>query len=132
VVDSPTAVDVADTPETVTQTAQQDGQFRGRIDGIRVDVFVPAIPFYAEMANRTRAVPLLGRPMHILSPQDLLTLKMMFFRRKDLADVEAVLRHRPQGLDARWVRAKLVDMVGEDDERIREWDSIVADVSGKK
>jgi hypothetical protein len=127
-----TAGFTADTPETVMQTAQQDGQFRGRIDGVRVDVFVPAIPFYAEMASRTRAVPLLGRPIDILSPQDLLTLKMMFFRRKDVADVEAVLRHPPPGLDAGWVRAKLVDMVGEDDERIREWDSIVADVSAEK
>ena len=122
----------ADTPETVAQSAQQDGQFRGRIDGVRVDVFVPAIPFYAEMASRTRQVPLLGRPIDILSPQDLVTLKMMFFRRKDLADVEAVLRHSPEGLDTDSVRARLVEMVGEDDERIREWDSIVRDVRGEK
>jgi hypothetical protein len=99
---------------------------------VDVDINVPAIPFYAEMASRTRQVPLLGRPIDILNPQDLVTLKMMFFRRKDLADVEAVLRHPPPGLDARWVRSKLVDMVGETDERIREWDSIVSDVSAAK
>ena len=61
----------ADSPETVTRTALEDGQFRGRVAGVRVDVFVPSIPFYAEMASRTRQVPLLGRPIYILSPQDL-------------------------------------------------------------
>jgi hypothetical protein len=122
----------ADSPETVTRTALEDGQFRGRVDGIRVDVFVPAIPFYAEMAGRTRQVPLLGRPIDILSPQDLLTLKMMFFRRKDLADVEAVLRHPPPGLDVESIRDRLVEMVGEDDERVTEWDSIIRDVREAK
>jgi len=115
-----TAGFAADSPETVTRTAIEDGQFRGRIEGVRVDVFVPAIPFYAEMASRTRQVPLLGRPIDILSPQDLLTLKMMFFRRKDLADAEAVLRNSPPGLDVESIRVRLVEMVGEDDERIRE------------
>jgi len=118
----------ADSPETVVRTATEDGQFRGRISGIRVDVFVPAIAFYAEMATRTQRVPLLGRPIDILAPQDLLTLKMMFFRRKDLADVEAVLRNPPPALDIESVRARLVDMVGESDERLSEWDSIVRDV----
>ena len=120
----------ADAPETVTRTAVEDGQFRGRIAGIRVDVFLPAITFYAEMASRTRAVPLLGRPIEILAPQDLLTLKMMFFRRKDLADVEAVLRNPPSGLDVESVRTRIVDMVGVDDERVREWDAIIRDVGG--
>ena len=120
----------ADAPETVTRTAVEDGQFRGRIAGIRVDVFLPAITFYAEMASRTRAVPLLGRLIEILAPQDLLTLKMMFFRRKDLADVEAVLRNPPSGLDVESVRTRIVDMGGVDDERVREWDAIVRDVRG--
>ena len=127
-----TAGFTADSPETIERTAWEDGQFRGRIEGIRVDVFVPSIPFYAEMASRTRQVPLLGRPIDILSPQDLLTLKMMFFRRKDLADVEAVLRNLPPGLDVESIRARLVEMVGEDDEHIAEWDSIIRDIREAK
>lgn len=122
----------ADSPETLTRTALEDGQFRGRVAGVRVDVFVPAIPFYAEMASRTRQVPLLGRPIYILGPQDLLTLKMMFFRRKDLADVEAVLRSAPAELDVESIRARLVEMVGEDDERLREWDAVVRDTRAMK
>lgn len=119
---------VADSPDTVAATAMVDGQFRGRLAGIRVDVFVPAIAFYAEIATRTVQVPMLGRPIDILGPQDLLTLKMMFFRRKDLADVEAVLRHPPAGVSLDEIRANLVAMVGEDDERVVEWDSLLRDV----
>jgi hypothetical protein len=54
---------------------------------------------------------------------------MIFFRRKDLADVEAVPRHPPAGLDLDVVRTKLVELVGKGDERVREWDAIVSDVA---
>jgi hypothetical protein len=118
-----------DAPDTIATTAIEDGQFRGRVAGVRVDVFVPAIAFYADMAARTRRAILLGRPIEILGPEDLLTLKMMFFRRKDLADVEAVLRFPPVPFDASAVRRNLVDMVGADDERVHEWDTIVSDTS---
>ena len=119
----------ADSPATVAASAAQDGQFRGRVAGIRVDVFVPAIQLYADLAAHTRRVPLLNRPIDIVGPEDLLTLKMMFFRRKDLADVEAVLRSSPGDIDIAVVRATLIGLVGEDDERVTEWDKIVNDVA---
>jgi len=112
----------------VTARAQSEGQFRGRLAGLRVDIFVPAIAYYAELAERRREVVLLGRPAWILGPEDLVVLKMMFFRRKDLADVEAVMRVQGNALDRRFVRRKLIDLIGPDDERIREFDLIDRDV----
>ncbi|MGE0623787.1 MAG: hypothetical protein AB7I04_08785 [Pseudomonadales bacterium] len=119
---------VADNPATVAQTAADDGQFRGRIEGIRVDVFMPAIEYYASLTDRKREVRLLGKPIHVLGPEDLITLKMMFFRRKDLADVEAVLRGG-EPLDLARVRKTLVEFVGESDERLREWDVLVQETN---
>jgi len=55
-------------------------------------------------------------------------LKMMFFRRKDLADVEAVLRDQGPAFDREWVRRKLTELAGEGDERLRAWDELVRDV----
>lgn len=121
----------ADDRANVAKSAVQDGQFRGRVAGIRVDVFVPAIQFYADLAVHTRRVPMLDRPIEILGPEDLLTLKMMFFRRKDLADVEAVLRSSADAIDVAVVRAALIELVGEDDDRVTEWDKILEDVSGR-
>jgi hypothetical protein len=118
----------ADNPADAAASAADDGQFRGRVAGIRVDVFVPAIQFYEDLAAHTRRVPLLDRPIEILGPEDLLTLKMMFFRRKDLADVEAVLRGPAETVDIAVVRSALIGLVGEKDDRVMEWDKIVKDV----
>jgi predicted nucleotidyltransferase len=112
----------------VAKRARSEGQFRGRLAGLRVDVFVPAIAYYAELAERRREVILLGRPAWILGPEDLVVLKMMFFRRKDLADVEAVMRVQGKALNREFIRRKLVDLIGPDDERIREFDHIDRDV----
>jgi hypothetical protein len=112
--------------------AIEEGQFRGAVRGLRVDVFVPAIPYYEELARRTREVTLLGRPATILGPEDLVVLKMMFFRRKDLADVEALLREQGAALDRGFVRETLVELVGAEDERVSTFDTIVRDVDAEE
>lgn len=107
--------------------AREEGQFRGRVQGMRVDVFVATVPFYRELRRRVRNAVLLGRPLKILSPEDLLVLKLMFFRRKDLADAEALLRDQGAALDRRKVRGRLVKLVGEEDERVRAWDELASE-----
>jgi len=102
------------------------------VGGLRVDVFVPAIPYYQALAHRTRNVTLLGRPATILGPEDLVILKMMFFRRKDLADVEALVREQGADLDRDFVRRTLVELVGTDDERVSTFDAIVRDVDAAR
>lgn len=109
--------------------AESEGQFRGTVAGLRVDVFVPAIPYYAQLAARRRQVPLLGRPAWIVGAEDLIVLKMMFFRRKDQADVEAVLRDQGDRLDREYVRSTLAELAGADDQRIEAFDQISRDVT---
>lgn len=120
---------VADEPEAELRArAKSEGQFRGRVSGLRVDVFVPAIPYYGDLAARRRQVTLLGRPVWILSPEDLVVLKLMFFRRKDLADAEAILRDQGAALDRHFVRATLTELLGPEDERLAALDAIGRDV----
>lgn len=113
---------------SLRRTACEEGQFRGVVTGLRVDVFVPAIDYYAEMEDRRRQVRLLGRPLWILAAEDLVVLKLMFFRRKDLADVESVLRQLGPSIDRRFVRAKLTELAGADDERVAALEEIERDV----
>jgi hypothetical protein len=113
---------------SLAEHAQTEGQFRGHLSGLRVDVFVPAIPYYAELEKRRRQVVLLGRPLWILGPEDLAVLKLMFFRRKDLADAEAILRDQGSSLDRTYVRRRLVELAGEQDERVAAWDELAHDV----
>ncbi|HUI25258.1 MAG TPA: nucleotidyltransferase family protein [Candidatus Kryptonia bacterium] len=112
----------------VQARANSEGQFRGSVRGLRVDVFVPAFSHYAQLASRRRQVTLMGSPLWILSPEDLVVLKMMFFRRKDLADVEAVLRDQGASLDRKFVRRQLIELAGSEDERLAALDSIERDV----
>lgn len=102
----------------IQRQATTDGQFRGYIHGLRVDVFVPTIDYYAELQQRRRQVPLSGRSAWVLGPEDIAVLKLMFYRRKDLADVESLLREQSGSLDLEFVADKLRDLVGEGDERL--------------
>ncbi|MGH7924612.1 MAG: hypothetical protein ACREQH_08490 [Candidatus Binatus sp.] len=92
-----------------------------------MDVFVSTVPFYKELKRRRRNAVLLGRALKILAAEDLMVLKLMFFRRKDLADAEAVLRDQGPALNRREVRERLVNLVGEGDERVRAWDELASE-----
>jgi hypothetical protein len=97
-----------------------------------VDVFVPAIPFYARLERRRREARLLGRPIWILAPEDLAVLTLMLFRRKDLADGETILRDQGASLDRGYVRQNLIELVGEGDERVTALDELERDVDASR
>ncbi len=113
---------------TIERQATTEGQFRGYIDGLRVDVFVPAIDYYTELQQRRRQVPLSGRPAWVLGPEDIAILKLMFYRRKDLADVESLLREQGETLDLKFVADKLRELVGDDDERLETLEEIANEI----
>ncbi len=52
---------------------------------------------------------------------------MLFFRRTDLADVEAMLRGG-EAVDLEQVRNSIIKFVGDDDARLVEWDKLVQEV----
>lgn len=109
-----------------SRSAEDRGDFSVRVRGMRVDVFVPSLHFYESVRRRVRDATLLGRPIRILSAEDLVVFKMLFFRAKDVGDVERLTMFQGEALDRRYVRQWLVDLVGETDVRIRRWDEIVA------
>lgn len=108
------------------RSAAERGDFAVRVRGMRVDVFVPSIPFYDSVRLRVRPTTLLGRPIRILSAEDLVVFKMLFFRGKDVSDVERLALFQGEALDRAYVRGWLVDLVGEGDARVQRWDGIAA------
>ncbi|MDF1565853.1 MAG: hypothetical protein P1V51_22650 [Deltaproteobacteria bacterium] len=105
------------------QRATREGLFVGYLGPIRVDVFVPSIPFYEEALARRVRTTILGRPAWIHSAEVLAVFKLLFFRPKDLLDVERMVEVQGTAFDRDFVRAALVDLMGED-ERIDRWDEI--------
>jgi hypothetical protein len=113
---------------TALEWLREHGFCRVRFAGIDVDVFVPIIPFYEAARARRKSVELAGRPIVIWDAESLAVFKMMFFRRKDLADVEQILRTQRATFDRAWVREQLAAMYGTRDPRLSAWDDLVREV----
>lgn len=107
--------------------ADERGMVVVYIEGMRVDVFLPSIPFYAD-AERTRKLgPLHDRMAWFLSAEATCVFKLLFFRGKDIVDLERLVAVQGQRLDHAYVRRWMVEMMGESDERITRWDQLVHD-----
>jgi hypothetical protein len=105
-------------------TLREHGHCRVTFEGFRVDVFLPIVDFYITAQGRRRTVDLGGRPIRIWDAETLAVFKMMFFRRKDIADVEGLLRVQRDRIDRGWVRSQLVQLYGVRDPRVTTWDEL--------
>jgi hypothetical protein len=95
--------------------------------GFRVDVFLPNIPFYEAAKARRQQLPIGKQRAMIWDAETLTVFKMMFFRRKDIADVEQIL-HSQRSFDQIWVREHLVDIYGMRDPRVVQWDELIREI----
>lgn len=112
--------------EAALAHARRDGMFIGIWDGMRIDVFVPSIPFSHEAERTAVTITADGWTGTFLSPEAIAVFKLLFFRLKDRGDLERLVAVRGDRLDHAYVRRWIVDMMGDDDERVHAWDDIVA------
>lgn len=112
---------------TAARRADADGDVLvGRYQGMRIDLFTPSIPFAWEaMRTRRRLTGPSGEASY-LSPEASAIFKLLFFRAKDLVDVEKLVAVQGRDLDATYIRRWMVDMMGETDERVVAFDAILA------
>jgi hypothetical protein len=115
-------------PAEAAQSLREHGFCRVTFGTVRVDVFLPMVPFYEEAQRRRKSVELSGRAVTVWDAESLAVFKMMFFRRKDLADIEQILRTQATRFDRAWVREQLVGIYGPRDPRLAQWDDLVRDV----
>ncbi|MBM4256986.1 MAG: nucleotidyltransferase family protein [Deltaproteobacteria bacterium] len=109
---------------TALTSAEERGNARGFVGDVPVDMFVDSIPLHEEAARRVATVSLFDRPIRILSAEDLVVLKLLFFRGKDIVDIDRVLSLQGDRLDRAYIRRWLVDSVGEEDERVQKWNQL--------
>lgn len=110
-----------------TESARSRGDFQAWYGPMRVDVFISSIPFYEQMRARVRVAPLEGRPARFLSPEDLAVMKLLFFRTKDLIDIERLVAVA-SAFDREYVTKALVELVGDEDSRLPRWRQLLVDV----
>jgi hypothetical protein len=93
---------------------------------VRVDVYLPVMPFHESARARRRRASLLGRGAWFLSPEDLAVFKLILYRTKDRADLEGLLVVRGSEFDRRYVREWICGIAGENDLRVSGWDELTA------
>jgi hypothetical protein len=57
--------------------------------GVRIDVIFALLPFEVEAIGRARTVRLAGRDVRVVTPEDLILMKIISDRPRDAADAEA-------------------------------------------
>lgn len=104
----------------------QHGFCQVQLLGIRLDVFLPISPFYEAAKRRRREVPIGSRSAYIWDAETLCVFKMMFFRQKDLVDIQSILRSQGASLDREWIEKSLLELYGQRDPRITRWRELAA------
>jgi len=86
---------------------ERDEQVRLFWQGTPIDLFFAYDALHESSMRRRRRVDFYGDPIHVLSPEDLITYKAVFDRAKDWQDIAGVLFACPEPLDLGYVRSWL-------------------------
>jgi predicted nucleotidyltransferase len=95
-----------------------------RSDPVTVEILVPVLPYHREVLDRASVRDVGGASVPFVTVEDLVVLKMLWRRAKDLADVHALLASQ-ETLDADHIRGKLAEILPADDSRHEEIDELL-------
>jgi hypothetical protein len=124
VADALSSLGIAADPERLKVESAAKGLCVVRYGLYRVDLFTPSIPFSREAERTRQLVEIEGQRAHFLSAEALAVFKLLFFRPKDIVDLERLIEVQGSNLDVSYVRRELAAMMGEEDERVRRWDEL--------
>jgi hypothetical protein len=98
------------------EALKRAGQRRLWWNDTPVDFFFSHLPIHDDAARHRRTVPFEGEQIPVLGPVELAVFKAMFDRTRDWADIEEMLTAQTLDVDA--LRAQLIRLVGDDDQRL--------------
>ncbi len=109
----------------------REGMFLGKWGYFRIDLFTPSIDFSWE-AERTRVRHTIGsREAWFLSAEAIAVFKLLFFRPKDLVDLERLVAVHAE-LDVAYVRRQIAAMMGAEDPRVAALDDLAPPSRGSE
>lgn len=85
-----------------------------------VELFVPAVPYHRALLKRRVKKVIDGKQMWFVSAEDLIILKMVFHRLKDLSDVKAIISVQTGRLDREYIMSTFRSLLPPHDERVKE------------
>ncbi len=98
-------------------------------DGVRIDVIFALLPFELDAIRRARRLSLAGRTVAVVTPEDLVLMKIISDRPRDVADAEAIVRRRAGELDRAYIEPRIRELaaaLAREDvlERWRRWANV--------
>jgi hypothetical protein len=105
----------AGSPHTV-ELVERDGQARVFWDDVPIDIFLSYDAFHDAAAAARRTVPFAGEEIDVLSPEHLMVCKVVFNRKKDWVDLDAMLASDTV-VDAAEVLRWVARIAGDEDNR---------------
>jgi len=88
--------------------------------GVRIDVVFGLLPFEEEAVKRAVGVEIAGRSIRVCTAEDLILMKIISDRPRDLADARAIVGRRRQSLDRKYLEPRIAEMA-----RLLERDDVV-------
>lgn len=90
-----------------------------------VEIFVPAVPFHNTILKRRVKKEIDGNQMWFVSAEDLIILKMIFHRTKDIADIKAIISVQGQKLDRDYIEETVQKIFPAGDSRVKELEELL-------
>lgn len=94
--------------EEVLQSVKRQEPFRFFYGGVRIDFLISSTEFEASAFKRRQKIRIYNKEAYFPTPEDLIVLKIVAGRRKDMMDVESVMIRHKGRLDTKymdkWVR----------------------------
>jgi hypothetical protein len=92
---------------------------------LSVELLVPALPYHHDLLRRAVDIEVQGVPVPFVSREDLVVLKLLWRRTKDVADVEALLAASDSSLNVAYVRRTLASLLPNGDPRLIELEALL-------
>jgi hypothetical protein len=92
-------------------------------DGVRIDVIFALVPFELEAIQRATDVAIAGRTVRVVTAEDLILMKIISKRPRDIADAEAIVRRRAGDLDRGYLEPRIRELASalEEEEILDRW-----------
>lgn len=90
-----------------------------------LEIFLPAIPYHHQVLKRRVRQEFESIPAWFVSLEDLIILKLLFHRSKDIGDIKGILATHSTKIDKGYIMKTLPILVSKDDSRLKEIEELL-------
>ena len=103
------------------------GDFGAHLQGMRIDIFLPAFDLHESAHERAVRQPLQGRPAWFLTAEDIALFKLLWDRLIDRADLQRLVAVSGDRLDLGYIRGWLARLFPDGDPRVDAFEQLLRD-----